>query len=336
MYNTYQNPGIYNPMYGTPTMPNVYGQPQAQPITMKNFLNPEQQAELRRNGPVFQTKLNVDEYHRAICCHNDGQRITLPINNNGERHCTICSADFYLYPTDTPDEEIELIIKRYHDLLQTIKTYFLNAPEAMKDIYMIIGFVNKTKYLWQTAKKIFDQAQLNNQFGIQNNNMEQNAFAAIASILGPGYGGGYGAPMAPNYYAANQYGGAPAGYGAPVAPPAAPMAPVGGYNPAMASVAPGYAPTVPAQTAPVAPPATGTPVYGAPAPVGYPSPNPIGYVDQSTTPTTTQQVQLPINGGAATPTPTAPVAPPPAPTATPVNPNIKDAAQPAVVDKQFS
>jgi hypothetical protein len=327
MYNTYQNPGVYNPMYGTPTMPAMYGQPnQAQPVTMTNFLTPEQQAELRRSGPVFQTKLNVDEYHRAICTHNDGQHITLPFNNNGERHCTICSADFYLYPTDTPDEEIELIIKRYHDLLQTIKTYFLNAPEAMKDIYMIIGFVNKTKYLWQTAKKIFEQAQMNNQFGIQNNNVEQNAFAAIGSIFGTGFGG-YGAPApAPNYYAANQGYNMQPQYGAPMTPPpAAPSAPVGGYNPAM-NVNPGYA-------MPPAPPTAGTPQYGAPA--GYPSPNPIGYVDPNSTPTQTQNVQLPIAGGAATPAPAAPVTPP-TPPAAPVNPNIKEPAQAAVVDKQFS
>jgi hypothetical protein len=229
-----------NQFGGVPFMGTGVGYNQQQPApVLNNFLTPEQMNEMQHGSSQFQTKLTRDEYMRNICTHKSNNRIMLEKQTDGQHHCAICGKAFTLFDPNTPEETIYGVCKNMHDLMQSIKTYFLNVPEDFKDIYMMLGFIEKIPLLWKTAVKTFEQASNQTAFGLQNN-PQQDSFQMLGQIFGgagmPFMGGGYyqQQPYAP----VNAY-----GMTAPMTPPPAPVAqnqqaplapnqpPVYGYNP---------------------------------------------------------------------------------------------------------
>ena len=331
VYGAY--PGMMGGAYGYPVQP-------PQPPVLKQLLTADEVAKLQKNPVHFSTKLTEDEYLRACCTHKTaaipGQpsQITLEKLANGKHRCTICGAEFNLIDLNTPMVDIESICNNAWDLLQSIKTYYGNSPEAMRDFYLIIGFIPKLKYLWNVAKQYFDKVTGN--FGMLSNGNDNSGFATLANILGGGsMAGGLAPGMNPamNYY----------NYGYPTA--GAPFNPAMGQTPAMAmpqmpvnpapvaapAPQPAYGavyPQAPAAAAPVAAPGQ-VPMYGygqqppvmnpaaAAVPMGT---NPIGYVEQ-------QPVDFTASATQATP------ATPPMPEP-PKNPNLQD--NKAAVSKKFA
>ena len=220
-----------------------YMQPQQQaPVQkMNNFLSPEQMSEIQQFPQDFPTKLTKEEYLRSICTHKSNNMITLDKTRTGEHHCSICGADFFLWDTNTSEDDINQCCKNMYDLLQSIKTYLLNAPDQLKDIYMMLGFIQKMPLLWKTAVKSFDTTFNAQNFGNQQN-QEQNSFQLLGNILGgnPGFNGFYNPayqvqqpgpyaqnpyqPAMPNpQYQQPQYYGGPTGYGQYQTPPPPPQ-----------------------------------------------------------------------------------------------------------------
>lgn len=318
------NPYSYQPTmpYGSPMGSMQFGAapPQNQMAALNNFLTPEQMSEIQQYPQQFPTKLTKDEFLRSICTHKANGRITLEQTTDGQHHCTICSKDFYLYQLDTPDDVIYGICKNLHDLLQSIKTYMLGAPEALKDIYMMLGFIEKLPLLWKSAVKTFEQASNATAFGLQQGH-NQDTFQMLGAVMGGGMmngmGGFYGQqavvpPMA--MYQQPGYGGQPMMPSqAPIQganPMAMPQPPVYGQTPGYGFSQPYGQPQAPV------PPA----MYSAPQPPpGYPNTNPVGYVDN-----TPGMAQTQVNISPMTPGQTIPLSPDP-----PVNPNL----QPVVNEK---
>ena len=266
------------------------------------------------------------DYKRAICTHKVNNMIALEKLNNGEVRCTGCGSEFWLFDLNTPMEQIEKVCKNMHDLLQSIKAYFLNVPDSMKEIYMIIGFIPKIPLLWETAKKTFETASNTTIFNTMQNNYDANSWSVLGSIFGQ-------SPMAP---------GAMWGAQQPTMVP-----PMGAYNTSNMGVPQtsqygnpyvyGAQPQPTAPTAPVAPPpgyVNQTGVYAAATPAAPPmyatqgpgmvvqgpmtSPNPIGTVVAPAAPQTQGQVAINITDPTVAPAPVtvdAPVAP--------VNPNVQ-------------
>lgn len=309
-----------------------YGQPQQQPAVLNNFLTPEQIAEIQTLPQTFPTKLTKDEFMRSICTHKNNNRIMLEQTTNGEQRCALCGKTFFLYDTDTSDETIEAICKNMHDLIQSIKTYMLNAPEALKDIYMILGFIEKIPLLWKSSVKTFEQAFNSSAFGFQQN-QNPDSFQMLGAIFG-----GMGVPGVPG---AGFYG---QGYGMPPQQGFAPQFQQGGYGMAQPNVAP---PAMPQQQ-----PAPQTPAFGAQTPqYGFTQPNymnptptapmaygqnPIGYVEPTQGMAQTQITMTPMNPGQSMQVGNAQPAmqtPPPAPPV--VNPNLQTPEK-VEVSKQFA
>lgn len=311
---------------------------------MNNFLTPEDFASLQTN-PMFPTKLSMLDYKRAICTHKVNGIIALEKTNNGEHRCTGCGSEFWLYDLNTPIETIEKVCKNMHDLLQSIKVYFLNVPDTMKEIYMIIGFIPKIPLLWQTAKKTFETASNVTFNGLQNN-MDQNSFAVLGSIFGqgsmmPGAMWGQTQPTMVPPMAAYQM---PQQPGMPMGAQPNPY----GYQPQMAPQVNPMMPQQPAMMAPQAPVATPpgyvnpNGAYSVATPGGFPaapgmtvqgpmtSPNPIGTVVPQAPTTTNGQVAINLSDPTQAPAPVEVAAP-----VAPVNPNVKDPTV-ANVGKQFA
>lgn len=338
-----------------------YAEPQQTPV-MNQLLTPEEVTELQKTPQQFSTKLTRDEYLRAVCTHKDyNNRVTLEKLPDGRHHCTICQADFYLLQLSTSDDEVSTICNNFNDLFQTIKTYYGNAPESLKDLYVMNGFILKMRYLWNVARQYFERVTNASAFGVQQN-PDQYGFQLLNNIFGGGVMGG----MMPGM---NPYGGVPGAgpmpgyYGQPTQQP-----PMAQY--AVPPQGPIGQPQMPPNNGVpnnnmVMPPNYGYPVdpnvqfytnhqapmygYSTPAGVagyanpnnGMPSGNPIGFVDQSNNDFTRNQgqqqqvtanVSMPVVPGQTMNAGTQPAAaamPEP-----PKNPNVKDVK--ANVNKKFA
>jgi hypothetical protein len=315
--------------YGNPALGVSYGynyqQPQ-QPPVFNQLLTADEMAKLQKNPNSFSTKLTEEAYLRAICTHKDHQNhITLEKLPNGKHRCSICQSEFYLVDLNTTKEEIEATCNNIYDLLQSIKTYYGNTPDAMREFYLMIGFIPKIKELWEIAKTYFDKATGGGS-GLSMNN-DQSGFAVLSNI----FGGGAMAGIAPGIGMGNPggyYGGAPMGgqpwyNGAPV--PQGAMQTPGWGQPAQpqGQMPPAQAPAPGGNPAFAQPPAYGyNPNFYGPAPGVTPSVgNPIGYVDNTQRDFTNQAGQ-----------PTSPTQPPMP--AAPTNPNLEQ--NKAEVGKTFA
>lgn len=363
MSNNYYNQapfGGMNQFGGTMYGNNFQQQQTVQSTAMRQLLNEQQIKELQQAPQQFSTKLTHNEYLRAICTHKDPHTgaFTLQEMNDGRFHCTICGENFRLIDPSTSKEEIDRICTNFNDLFQTIKAYYGDAPDAFKDYYIMCGFIPKTAYLWDIARKYFERIPIgmnvqdpNNQYGWQllgnilgGNNMMNSVAPGMGMgnnmMMGgvPGYNNGYPNGMYNGAPAYNGYNPNP-GYPQNQMPPQNPVNP--GY-PNNSNFAPN--PNIPVQPQPQAPqpnggygmpmpnyvgsPYNNAPAYGAP-PQAAANANPVGYVEQPQQDftTTTQKVAMPgpsLNAG----TQQNPVMPEP-----PKNPNIKDPK--ATVSKQF-
>ena len=288
-------------------------------VVFNQLLTADEVAKLKKNPQSFSTKLSEDEYLRAVCTHKGpNNNITLEKLPNGKHRCSICQAEFYLIDLNSSKEEIEAICNNFYDLMQSIKTYYGNAPEALREFYLMVGFLPKIYTLWNVAKTYFDKVTGN--YGSNMMGNDQSGFSILSNIFGGGAmsgiapGIGMGAPT--GYYGY--------GYGAPPAPPAwgtpnpgmgwgqqnryyggAPVPPAAGIQTPVAANPWGQQQQ---QAAPVAPPTNyGYGMGGTPTP----SANPIGFVDPTIS---TNQAGQPQSATQQPPMP-----------APPVNPNIEKA-----------
>lgn len=309
MYQFNQQPyygqQVYQPM-GQPGM-NMYGMPNAyayygaqQPNNaqlFKNYLTPEQMAELQMNPETFNTKLSRREYLGAICLHKNeqSQSITLEQVPDGKHRCSICQAEFHLLDPNTDINQIRGICTNMVNLLQSIKTYSLQPSEELRNIFMMIGFVEKLPYLWEKTVKAFDQACPSNNFNMPQQGQNVDMFQALGSVFGAGIvpGNGFNNGMlyqqpqpVPQMAMYSQPGFAP--QPTPGLPQAPVQQPVCDPNQQY-----GFSPQAMVQQ-PQGVPANGyqQPPQTPPPPPGYPNPasNPIGYVESNQM--TTQNIQI--------------------------------------------
>lgn len=290
---------------------NVFGgypaQQAPQPVVFNQLLTADQMQQLQKSPQTFNTKLTQDEYLRAICTHKNLQnQITLEPVGNGRFRCSVCQAEFYMWDTNTSMDEIKQICDNFHDLLQTIKTYYGNVPPNLADFYLMIGFIKKVPMLWTVAKNYFEK--VTSQTGYNQQDATQNGFAMMGNVFG---NSSWGA-MGNNGYYQQQPMMAP-----PMAQAQMPQPGFQGYGQPQPIQNPMGQPQQPQNPAfGVMQQPNQTPQYGFNQ--GYaqqPSANPIGYVDP-----TAQQAPMP--------TP-----PSPAPAPAPQNPNMTSPVQPAADNK---
>lgn len=242
-FNNQMNQGYGYGMY--PNQPGTqYGQfPTAK---MTQPLTPEQIRELRSTGSGFSLKVDPIEILRSHCTHKDNGNIALMKNGDGSSTCTICGAKFNLVDKDI--EEVQAVVQAVIDILQSVKTYYLDIPENyVKDYFNMIPYLEKLPQFFEVALHNFAKYE-NGAFLNQNNNMF--GFQMLNALTSPGYGQIGGGMMTGQ----PQMGMAPAYQPQPQFVQQPQMAP--GYNP-FGGVQPmnqGYVqPQQPAQQAPAQP-----------------------------------------------------------------------------------
>lgn len=232
------NNNAYNPGY-------FYNQAQQYQAARKpRFTNPVTPDDRKLFNAQAGFSLFVDdkEVKRATCTHKDGDTISLKLNPDGTHTCWICGKTFEL--VDASQEAVAEITNQYLNVLESIKTYYLDIPESVvKEFFQMIPFIAKTPEIYKLAVDNFHsyEGPMTNAFN--QGNQFFNMFDAINS---PNYmynpyqqqPMGYGMPQAPQYV--------PQGYTAPQPMPMGAQ-PVGGFGYVDNGMAPG---TVPVQTAP--------------------------------------------------------------------------------------
>ena len=210
MYPTYQP----MPMYGY-TMPNRPQPRNTQPITQ------EMSKMIFSQEDDLSVKISPIEKLKNQCTHKipgTGQ-LALVDNGDGKYTCRVCGESFHLIMD--PGKEIVETTERMRDILQSIKTMYLDIPENfVKEYFQLITLLERAPALFEKASKNF---QMYDQY--QTSPMAvypgMNSFQQVNSMVG-GYNMGGIMPQAmyPNYaYGApgyQQYPGQPVGQQVPV------------------------------------------------------------------------------------------------------------------------
>lgn len=281
--------GIYINPYGAlqecAQYPAVRQRPQ-----QTQALTEEEIAQLRTNGGEFDISLTQDELLRGFCTHKDPRTgaLTLVRNNDNSLTCSICQQTFN--EEDLSKENAEAIVKRFIDLLQTIKAAYPDIPvTTARQFFSIIPLAKKVPSLAYFATQNMSKYQNATMIAPGQSPYGFNALGAIMGGAPMGYAGGaYGIPTYPTMPMPGQpvMGQIPYGYQyqypyagaqAPAAPPQVPVTPAGnefgyyGTGQMAPPIAPGAVPPPPAAPAglniqipgvyPAAMGANGQPVY---------------------------------------------------------------------------
>lgn len=187
--------------------------------------------ELRSQGSAFSLSVDPIDLKRSICTHKENGTITLRENGDGSVTCSICGETFEL--ADMTEEQVSEAVNIITNLLQSIKTYFLDIPDEMaKQYFQMIPLLKKMPKLFTIAANNFNRYSVQ---GLHQPVYQQTGFNLFNAING-GYGmpqqGGYMNPQ-PQTYGVPQgqqfgYGQQPQGYGYPQGYPM-PQGQFGGY-----------------------------------------------------------------------------------------------------------
>ena len=191
----------YNNNFGV--NPYMMGGPQYNPqpqARMTQPLTPEQIKMLRNQTPAFTLDVSDEDMLRSRCTHKtlDGKFATI-LNNDAEGTvtCSICGANFGLL--EVPKESAEAAVRLIVDLLQSIKTYYVDMPDSVAiQFFQMIPFIEKIPKLYEIALNNFNKY---GDVGMGNQSPNMYGFNMLGAITSPmAYQGGYGAPMAPGGY----------------------------------------------------------------------------------------------------------------------------------------
>lgn len=178
MMNNQMNYGMNQMMGGV-----QYNQQQAK---MTQPLTKEEMAKLKNTGNA---KLVVDELDliRAKCTHKNNGQLALMQNNDGSHTCSICGATFNL--VDTDPAEVALLTQRFIDVMQSIKTYYLDMPvNYATEFFVMIPLLANTPELYRVALTQFSKYESGSMVNQNNSMYGFNLFNTITSQGMPMYG----------------------------------------------------------------------------------------------------------------------------------------------------
>lgn len=147
--------------------------------------------QLRSNGGTFDLNITPEDSLRAICTHKDRSQILLQDTGEGQSFCPICGEKFNLVYSD--ESQVQEAVSVILDVLQTIKTTYLDIPEeTARNFFMVIPLLKKIPGLYKIAMSNFSQYD---NTGMNAQNGSAFGFNALNAFASPAYGMGVGMPM---------------------------------------------------------------------------------------------------------------------------------------------
>lgn len=164
----------YNPIY-----PGMQYQQIKRP-TMSQPLTPEQMQLLASKGGSFSTRVAQEDIFRSVCTHKKDGNIVLVNNGDGTFTCPICQETFS--ETDLDPQHVKDITREMINILQMIKTTYMDIPDATAlEFFPIITLLEKTPELAEIAMRNFSQYE---QGTMVQNAANPYSFNALNSLMG--------------------------------------------------------------------------------------------------------------------------------------------------------
>ena len=201
MYNNQNYVGYGMDPYamGGQQYPSVAQAKFSQPLTAQDM------AELQNKVEKFSLSLDPIDVKKSYCTHKKGHEIVLKPNDDGTFTCAICGETFNLVEANAA--VIQEHIKAVKDILQSIKTYYLDIPEESTiEFFPIIPLLDKVPKFYEQAVNNFNK--YNGAGFNMNNDPYRQTWNLFASVVGPNANG----PI-PGYNTMGGYN--PMGYQAP-------------------------------------------------------------------------------------------------------------------------
>lgn len=195
-------------MGGYPPQPGMQYAPRPT-AKMTQTLTAEQIKSLRNNGGTFDLNISPEQGLKAICTHKENGNIVLVENSDGTVTCPICGANFTLCYLE--NNQVEEVVRAVTDVIQSVKTMYLDIPEEMaKNYMMVLPLLEKLPKLYEISRNnfnMYDQSNVTNQtgnmFGFNAlNAFASPAFATMPGMMGngnPAFGMNMAAPMNPGF-----------------------------------------------------------------------------------------------------------------------------------------
>ncbi len=207
--------------------PYMMGGGQYQPVPQARMTQPltvEQIKLLRNQTPAFTLDVSEEDMLRSRCTHKTLDGKFAIIHNNdaeGTVTCSICGAQFSLM--EAPKESAEAAVRLIVDLLQSIKTYYVDMPDSVAiQFFQMIPFIEKVPKLYEIALNNFNKY---NETGMGNQSPNMYGFNMLGAITSPM---AYGMPMGGMPMGGMPMGGMPMG-GMPMGGMPMGGMPMGGY-----------------------------------------------------------------------------------------------------------
>lgn len=184
--------------YGAPQQQMYGGTPFTQytPMAapkMTQVLNQEQINKLRSNGGTFDLRVSENDILKAVCTHKDKGNFVLIENDDGTVTCPICGERFTL-STSQNIEDVETATNVILDVLQSVKSLYLNAPEeTISNYFQMIPLLKKLPQLYKLAVDDFNKYYANANY--MNSYANNSGFNLYNNILSPTGAGIYGQPQ---------------------------------------------------------------------------------------------------------------------------------------------
>ena len=202
-YNNFygQNP---NPAFGGYGYPNGFGYNRPQPLpNPTNPLTKEDIALLKQKSPAFSLAVDRIEALQAICTHRDQTGDKLISHPDGTLECTLCGTRFRPAQATAPVETIEGVFNEVVDILETMKTMYIDIPEDVaRGIFQMIPYLKKCPKLWSIANDHYSRYAGNSTLMNRDYNTG-NVFNMFSAMMNPAMNPGaamyaqpaYGQPM---------------------------------------------------------------------------------------------------------------------------------------------
>lgn len=164
----------YNQMYPAMQYQQIKRPTMSQPLT------PEQMQLLASKGGSFSTRVAQEDIFRSVCTHKKDGNIVLVNNGDGTFTCPICQETFS--ETDLDPQHVKDITREMINILQMIKTTYMDIPDATAlEFFPIITLLEKTPELAEIAMRNFSQYE---QGTMVQNSANPYSFNALSSLMG--------------------------------------------------------------------------------------------------------------------------------------------------------
>lgn len=150
-------------------------------------LTAEEINKLRSRTNAIDWQVTQEDVLKSRCTHKDKNgSSTLILNPDRETfHCTICGSDFSIF--EGTSAEVQNVVRSVEDILQTIKTIYLDCPEKFViDFFQFIPLLHKLPILWEEATKNFNRYDYNLSYGpIPTNGYTTNSWGLLQQLTNP-------------------------------------------------------------------------------------------------------------------------------------------------------